>query len=100
MVEEEPFSEISDEDEFVFEDFLRDWSLAQNIPHTALKSLLFGLNKAGHSLPQDPRTLLKTPKRTNVEIFEDGGKFVYIGLEVSSNAALSFHIDQQMVLFW
>ncbi|XP_062534893.1 uncharacterized protein LOC134204080 [Armigeres subalbatus] len=56
------FNEIDDNINLV--EYLRRWALSFNIRHIAVKELLKILNRRlSKSLPQDPRTLLKTTQR-------------------------------------
>ncbi|XP_077280128.1 uncharacterized protein LOC143907321 [Temnothorax americanus] len=56
------------------------WAKQFKIPHNAINSLLSILNKNTNTqFPKDSRTLLKTPKSTNV-INMDNGQYCHIGL--------------------
>ncbi|XP_035707120.1 uncharacterized protein LOC118435320 [Folsomia candida] len=59
---------------------LREWVLQHNIKHAALRDLLKIMNNAGHKFPNDPRTLMRTPKCIQVTQVS-GGQFVYLGIE-------------------
>lgn len=64
-------------------DFLRTWSLENNITHVALTKLLKGLIENGHKdVPNDARTLLQTPNKT-FTTKSDSGTFYYHGLQRS-----------------
>ncbi|XP_012555203.2 uncharacterized protein LOC101239790 [Hydra vulgaris] len=60
---------------------LRDWSLQYKITHVALASLLCILKPYFPTLPQHPRTLLKTPTIFEVKKLKSGGDYCHIGLE-------------------
>ena len=60
---------------------LGEWSIANNITHTALRSLLDMLRPYHPSLPKDPRTLLRTPTKHNIRNI-NGGQYCHIGLEL------------------
>lgn len=60
------------------------------VPHTFIKELLAILNKHTNTkFPKDPRTLLKTPRCTEIHEM-DSGKYCHYGLE---NAVVSFLLD-------
>lgn len=59
---------------------LREWTVRHNIKHSALRDLLSILNKThSFSLPIDPRTLMKTPRKLNISVVS-GGDFYYFGI--------------------
>ena len=47
---------------------LAEWAILFNIPHLALSSLLCILRDADLNVPKDPRTLLRTPRHTDVKV--------------------------------
>ncbi|KAB0801046.1 hypothetical protein PPYR_00215 [Photinus pyralis] len=71
-----------------FASLLADWGVTYHIEHIALNSLLRLLRQHfDNNLPADARTLLKTPRRTDLqEIFP--GKFFYFGLDSAVNKIL------------
>lgn len=57
------------------------WAVKNRITHTALKELLLVLKANGHSeLPQDPRTLLGTPRTADISAM-DAGEFCHFDLK-------------------
>lgn len=86
------FSSDSDSDDDVSHDIkvseevseiklnLREWALDNNVTHNALSQLLKILQPRVPGLPQDARTLLRTPR--HVEVTEmDNGQLYYFGLQ-------------------
>lgn len=62
-------------------DFLRSWVSQSNVPHMHVNKLIRFLKKNGHpTLPNDCRTLMKTPTSRNV-IPMHPGNYVHIGLK-------------------
>lgn len=58
---------------------LAQWASDNNITRQAVGQLLEILNKRGHNLPKDARTLLQTPRHvTTVE--KCGGRYCYFGM--------------------
>ncbi|OXA45634.1 hypothetical protein Fcan01_19483 [Folsomia candida] len=52
---------------------LREWAVKHNITCAALRDLLEILNRQpDFNLPKDPRTLLRTPRETAIEVVEPG----------------------------
>lgn len=85
---------------------LTDWALKFNIKHNALSQLLKILKEENHpNLPLDSRTLLKTARKSEVIVNNDGSNNCYFGIEKgllqynldkickNSNAVLKFNID-------
>ena len=67
------------EDQLFIKD-IKDWSIDYKITHNAFRALLAILNK--HTkvhFPKDPRTMLKTPKTTDVRQMGEG-QYCHIGL--------------------
>lgn len=63
-------------------DKLRSWAIEFNIKLRALTSLLKILKEFGmNSLPNDSRTLLKTPKSIKIEVRAGGGEYWHNGLK-------------------
>ena len=62
-------------------EILCDWSLQYEITHVGLASLLCILKPYFPTLPQHPRTLLKTPTMSEVKKLKSGGDYCHIGLE-------------------
>lgn len=61
--------------------FIATWSIRHGVSHNALNELLCFLKNNGFpELPKDSRTLLKTPKSSEIEIVEPG-QYVHIGLK-------------------
>uniref|UniRef100_A0A182HLU9 Transposase domain-containing protein n=2 Tax=Anopheles arabiensis TaxID=7173 RepID=A0A182HLU9_ANOAR len=91
--EDDPFSDINDDSDWSddeglnirnvqFQEKLRHWALSSNISHYAVGSLLSLLKEeTKFKLPKDPRTLLKTPTATSIDIKNiAGGQFWYNGV--------------------
>lgn len=75
---------------------LGDWASYNNISHRAVNELLKILKKAGFSwLPNDSRTLLKTPRTVNISEV-GGGQYWFNGIEKSLKLSLS-HIRKNAV---
>lgn len=75
--------------EYSFECKLRSWAVQENISLTALNKLLKLLQQlAIPNLPTDGRTLLKTPRTTDIVELENNGKFWYNGIENCLRSAL------------
>lgn len=66
---------------------LAQWALSENITHSALGNLLKILKPHFEQLPLDPRTLLKTPRRTETKIISPG-EYHHFGLEKVVNYLL------------
>lgn len=78
--------------------FLKQWSIKNNITHTALSELLkwFSTSPAIHNLPKDARTLLATPSATSLVIEDmEPGQFYYFGLQSKLE---TFVISQPQVI--
>lgn len=61
---------------------LRQWVNENNITHIAVKNLLNILNPfVNQYLPKDPRTLLGTPKSTNIRNI-GSGTYSHLGVEI------------------
>ena len=72
-------SDAGESQEVSFQDCLATWAANFNIQHVALSELLKILNKHGMDVPNDPRTLLSTPKDLS-EKDMCGGKYIYLGV--------------------
>ncbi|KAJ8970641.1 hypothetical protein NQ314_001092 [Rhamnusium bicolor] len=59
---------------------LSEWALTHQITHVALNDLLKILKPHHDDLPVDARTLLKTPRKTDIEIVQPG-HYYHFGLE-------------------
>lgn len=61
---------------------VKAWALKHNITHAAVGDLLKMLQEhmPYSGFPSDPRTLLKTPRRVNIEYIE-GGQLYHFGIE-------------------
>lgn len=61
--------------------FLRNWAIKNNITHTSLSELLTWLSAKPDlsGIPKDARTLLNTPRTTDVQNM-GSGQFYYFGL--------------------
>jgi hypothetical protein len=71
--------DTSSAEPFQLLDFLRNWSLSNNITQSATSQLLRGLQNLHPELPIDARTLLKTPR--HVAIDKMGcGDYAYFGI--------------------
>lgn len=81
--------------ELSLREFLRTWSLENNIAHVALTKLLKGLRANGHeNLPCNARTLLETPQTTST-INSHSGTVYYHGLQ----KALKDHLQHNRLLY-
>lgn len=60
--------------------FLQKWSLEHKISHAALKPLLTRLSQYDRTLPEDPRRLLDTPRKSAYVIDIEGGQYWHQGL--------------------
>lgn len=69
--------------EFLFRQQLRNWAIHDKIKHIAINNLLKILKNTldCKQLPDDSRTLLKTPRRIEILDMDFDGKFWYQGLE-------------------
>lgn len=72
-------SSCSDDEQYPLRSELAEWAGIFNISHTALSGLLSILQKAGVDVPKDPRTLLATPKHTDIRAIA-GGSYHYFGV--------------------
>ncbi|CAG7716895.1 unnamed protein product [Allacma fusca] len=72
-----------------FKDKLAQWSLKHRVTQSALTDLLhlLGSHKCFVSLPRDSRTLLKTPKSSNLDIVTPG-QYAHFGLETALRRCL------------
>jgi hypothetical protein len=70
----------SDDNDYPLKSKLAEWAGTFNISHMALSGLLSILQTAGVDVPKDPRTLLATPKVTDV-LTMAGGSYYYFGVE-------------------
>lgn len=84
-------------DKEVFVTDLVCWALQNKVKHTQMRGLLNILNDhfPQTELPQDPRTLLKTPRMIDVFVdpLNDGEKYWYYGLERSMKNCLGAVTD-------
>ena len=63
---------------------LANWATDSQIPVSALAGLLNVLRRYHPSLPKDPRTLLKIPRKTNLREVDDGnGGYYHFGVKES-----------------
>ncbi|XP_021705627.1 uncharacterized protein LOC110678452 [Aedes aegypti] len=61
---------------------IRKWSAENNIPQTALKSLIDVLNSNLQlDLPKDPRSIMRTPRNVDIRPMGEGGQYWHQGLE-------------------
>lgn len=97
---------IQDAKTFKFQDELQNWAVSENITHTAVDKLLQILNRHGQSVPQCAKTLLSTPRISQIEQMGNGRYWHYgfkkaleqrlcSGTEnsVANNLTLLFNID-------
>lgn len=57
----------------IFRNKIREWAIVKNITQSALRDLAEILNdRFPELLPQDPRTLLKTPRKVDIKVVEPG----------------------------
>lgn len=69
---------------------LKKWALSARIPHTKLKSLLSLLRMYNLEVPKDPRTLLKTVRKTDIKKCEYGD-YMHFGLIESIENIIKKH---------
>lgn len=67
-----------------FQQFLANWAVQEHISQSSLRSLLHGIKKytchnCNFNIPSDPRSLLRTPRSTNVSNCS-GGQYYHFGL--------------------
>lgn len=73
-----------------FREQLASWAVNNNITLTCLNQLLVLLKNNGHkTLPSDARTLLQTPKKTDI-ISVGNGEYCHFGLEKSIQNQLTY----------
>ena len=68
---------------------LAQWSIDNNVTHSALGSLLRVLKPYHPSLPIDPRTLLKTPKTYAIKQIGQEGQYYHFGIASGIKELLS-----------
>ena len=74
-------------------DSLRIWATTHNVTHTCVRDLIKILNPhVNNILPEDPRTLLKTPRNIQVQKVS-GGDFVYFGIMKGITRRLSQNLS-------
>ena len=73
-----------------FADDLASWATKYQVQRAAVNDVLELLQKQGHALPKDARTLLGTPKDVTV-ISKCGGQYIYFGLARGIKQVLSKH---------
>lgn len=79
--EPETCDKITDEHSLSLSEELRQWAFRYNIKQNAISSLLVILrNHTEFTLPKDSRTLLGTPRRTEV-VCMGSGKYCHFGVE-------------------
>ncbi|XP_032686443.1 uncharacterized protein LOC116851274 [Odontomachus brunneus] len=67
-------------DDNKFRNDIATWSVSYNIPHSACNALLKILRQyTSYNLPMDTRTLLQTPKQTNI-VQLCGGEYFHFGI--------------------
>lgn len=76
---------------------LSEWALKFNIAHQAIRSLLTICSEHYNliipsQIPKDPRTLLQTPRESNISQMGTNGFFWYSGLKENLNNVLKAHI--------
>lgn len=98
-------SEMSDEDDIygsLFVDDIRRWAISFNIPQNALSSLLSILAKRTKTkFPKQARTLMGTPKSTNL-VNMGSGEYYHFGLKSAVQKLLyertAIDIDNKLLL--
>ena len=68
---------------------LAQWSIDNNVPHSALSGLLRVLKPYHPGLPIDPRTLLKTPKTYAIKQIGQWGHYYHFGIASAITEVLS-----------
>uniref|UniRef100_A0A1Y1KSZ7 DUF4218 domain-containing protein n=1 Tax=Photinus pyralis TaxID=7054 RepID=A0A1Y1KSZ7_PHOPY len=66
---------------------LQKWALECNVPHVTLSKLLVLLKKRGLDVPLDARTLLKTPRSSQISVVEPG---YYYHVGILANVSILF----------
>lgn len=61
---------------------LAKWACEFNVSHAAVNGLLTVLKSQSLSVPSTAKTLLKTPRTSNV-LLKSGGEYIYLGLDCS-----------------
>lgn len=83
----------SEELNATFEHKLSDWAIQHKITHTALNDLLSLLKPSFPELPKDARTLLKTPRVTEIKNLNNGEYYHIKIRDCLKNLFNSFGID-------
>lgn len=81
-----------------FKRFLASWAVKENIAQASLRSLLKGIKqytcvKCHHDIPSDPRTLLRTPRSTNIRNCGSGEYYHFGLLKAIENSCSSLSIN-------
>ena len=74
------FSELQVEEAFTLSQELAAWATRNTLTRKSVNEILGILNRNGHCLPKDQRTLLSTPKSFSVTP-KRGGQYIYFGIE-------------------
>jgi len=78
-----------------FEHAVASWAIEHNVPHKTCNSILSILRKfTSHIFPKDVRTLLRTPRETNVLLI-GGGSYCHFGLRTILEEMLVNYNDVQ-----
>ena len=85
----------SDEEHEDLSASVRNWATKYSCTRTALNDLLDILQRNGHRLPKDARTLLKTPRSVQ-SIDKCGGHYIYFSLTsgILRYIVLNHHVNQ------
>lgn len=77
-----------------FLDSLRKWAIMFNVPHESLRQLLSLLKTIHANVPNDPRTLLRTPRKICLKNIEPGA-YAHFGLKFAIEHLIS-HVDSTL----
>ena len=83
--------ELTDINDDSLQEELAKWASQNNITREALNQLLGILNKSGHHLPKDARTLLQTPRHVTVQKCD--GRYSYFGIASCLQMRLNVNKD-------
>lgn len=80
---DDSFENLEKQDMLSFREELKSWALTFQIKHTALNALLIILKShvPDNVLPKDARTLVSTPRNTEVKSDNLGGEYWHYGLQ-------------------
>lgn len=77
---QEEVTPVGNNYELLFITRLRNWALSNNITHNCLNELVFLIGPKYPFLKMDARSILATPRKSNVILLENG-EMIYFGIE-------------------